>query len=99
MTPFSVSMLTRSPRLPESSSFITIKTALSRWRSLWIKIRSQIPTAEWETLGFIKNSYHFWLVAQLLVSKKKSVDVIMGMKVNCDDKLEQLKVLLQDDAE
>ncbi|KAF7587891.1 hypothetical protein BBP40_006597 [Aspergillus hancockii] len=54
---------------------------------------------EWASMGFYKNGYHFWLVSQLLITRKESVDLVMGMEVNCEDKLAQLRVLLQDDNE
>ena len=50
-------------------------------------------------MGFYKNGYNFWLVSQLMVTKKDSMDVVMSMEVKCEDKLEKLKVLLQDDNE
>ena len=49
------------------------------------------------TMGFYKNGYKFWLVSQLLVTKKESVDVVMQTGVKCEDKLEKLKVLLMDE--
>ena len=48
-------------------------------------------------MGFYKNGYNFWLVSQLLITKKESVDVVMRMEVKCKDKLEKLKVLLMDE--
>ena len=62
-------------------------------------LRTQVPNHEWASMGFFKNGYDFWLVAQLLITKKESVDVIMRMEVKCEDKLEKLKVLLQDDVD
>jgi hypothetical protein len=35
-------------------------------------------------------------VAQLLINNKGSADVLMGIEVNCDDTLKQLKELLKD---
>lgn len=48
-------------------------------------------------MGFYKNGYNFWLVSQLLITKKESVNVVMRMEVKCEDKLEKLKVLLMDE--
>lgn len=48
-------------------------------------------------MGFYKNGYNFWLVSQLLIAKKESVDVVMRMEVKCEDKLEKLNVLLMDE--
>lgn len=48
-------------------------------------------------MGFYKNGYNFWLVSQLLITKKASVDVVMQMEVKCEDKLEKLNVLLMDE--
>ena len=84
---------------PGSVSFSAMKTALNNWAALWKAIQEQTPADEWAKYGFYRNSYNFWLVAQLLLSKRKSIDVAMGMKVNCDDKLKQLKVLLQEDGD
>jgi hypothetical protein len=36
---------------------------------------------------------------QMLITKKDAVDVVMQMEVNCEDKLEKLKVLLRDDQD
>lgn len=76
---------------------VSIRAALSRWRSLWLNLKSRIPADEWAAMGFMKTAYNFFQVANLLITKKHSVDVIMQMEVKCEDKLEKLKVLLQDD--
>lgn len=82
---------------PSSDSNIAlIKTALSRWRTLWIAIRANTPENAWVKMGFFRNGYNYWLVTQLLVTNKGSVDVILGMEVNCDDTLTQLQSLLKD---
>ena len=73
-----------------------IRGALSRWRSLWTTIRSNIPSHAWASLGFFKNGYNYWLVTQLLINNKGSVDVMMGMEVGCEDTLKQLKGLLKE---
>jgi len=72
-----------------------INAALSRWRSLWFTIRSNIPNHKWASLGFFRNGYNYWLVTQLLINNKGSADVLMGMEVGCDDAVEQLKGLLK----
>ncbi|KAL1886791.1 hypothetical protein Plec18167_000726 [Paecilomyces lecythidis] len=87
----------RESALPDDSILGAIRTALARWRSLWLALNSKVPSHEWAAMGFYKNGYNFWLVAQLLITKKDSVDVTMRMEVKCEDKLEKLKVLLQDD--
>jgi hypothetical protein len=74
-----------------------VRSALSRWRTLWLNLKSRIPADEWAVMGFMKTAYNFFQVANLLITKKHSVDVIMQMEVKCEDKLEKLKVLLQDD--
>ena len=83
--------------IPEDSILGSIRTALNRWRDYWIALSRQIPKDEWASMGFYKNGYNFWLVSQLLITKKDAVDVIMQMEVHCEDKLEKLKVLLQDE--
>src|SRR6266536_849916 len=99
MTLFSPSILGYTPERLGNPILVAIKTSLTRWCSLWMTIRAQIPPDEWANMGFYRNGYNFWLVAQLLFSKKKSIAVAMGMKVNCEDKLKQLKVLLQEDGD
>jgi hypothetical protein len=99
MTLFSPSVLGYHPERQGNPSLMAMKTALTRWCSLWTFIRAQISPEEWASLGFYRNGYNFWLVTQLLFSKKKGIDVAMGMKVNCEDKLKQLKVLLQEDGD
>ncbi|KAK2733683.1 hypothetical protein FQN55_003192 [Onygenales sp. PD_40] len=87
----------RGPNQTENETVTRIKLALEHWRSLWISLRTELPSHEWETVGFFKGAYNFWLVSQLLISKQTGVDILMKMDVNCDDKLSQLKVLLPDD--
>lgn len=96
---FSSTVLGNASDRPSNASFNAMKMALNNWASLWKSIQAQVPSEEWAKLGFYRNGYNFWLVAQLLLNKKKSVDVAMAMKVNCDDKLKQLKVLLQEDGD
>jgi hypothetical protein len=87
----------RTSYAPSSDSNLAlIKSALSRWRSWWNSIRSNIPSNAWANLGFFRNGYNYWLVIQLLVNNKASVDVMMGMEVGCEDTLKQLKELLQE---
>ncbi|KNG87457.1 C2H2 finger domain protein (Zms1) [Aspergillus nomiae NRRL 13137] len=85
--------------IPEDSTLASIRIALSRWHDHWTRLRSATSSHDWASMGFYKNGYHFWLVSQLLITKKESVDVVMRMEVKCEDKLEQLKVLLKDDNE
>ncbi|KAJ5557054.1 hypothetical protein N7494_000969 [Penicillium frequentans] len=85
--------------IPEDSLLSSIMIALNRWRDYWFALRSQTSNDEWASMGFYKNSYNFWLVSHLLVTKKDAVDVLMEMEVSCEDKLEKLKVLLQDETE
>ncbi|KAH7317829.1 putative C2H2 finger domain protein [Rhexocercosporidium sp. MPI-PUGE-AT-0058] len=88
---------TNTPTLP-TSNVALIRTALSRWRSLWITIRNSIPSNSWANLGFFRNGYNFWLVTQLVINNKGSAELLMGMEVGCDDTLKQLKGLLKDGA-
>lgn len=85
--------------IPEDSLLGSIRTALTRWRDHWVALRNQVSSDEWASMGFYKNGYNFWLVSQLLITKKDAVDVIMQMEVHCEDKLEKLKVLLQDEQD
>lgn len=84
------------PSQTEDPTIMAIKGALARWRSLWMALRSRVPSQEWAAKGFHQMAHNFWLVAQLLISKKDSVDVAMRMEAKCEDKLAKLKVLLQD---
>ncbi|KAJ5427329.1 hypothetical protein N7465_002399, partial [Penicillium sp. CMV-2018d] len=90
---------TEDTTIPENSVLIAIRTALSRWRDYWIALRNGVTSDEWASMGFYKNGYNFWLVSQLLITRKDAVDVVMQMEVHCEDKLEKLKVLLLDDQE
>ncbi|KAJ5698974.1 hypothetical protein N7462_000979 [Penicillium macrosclerotiorum] len=85
--------------IPEDSILSSIRTALARWRDYWVALRNKVSNDEWASMGFYKNGYNFWLVSQLLITKKDAVDVIMQMEVHCEDKLEKLKVLLQDEQD
>jgi hypothetical protein len=89
--------VSRKAFIPEDPILGHIRTALARWRTVWMNLREQIPAHEWASMGFFKNGYNFYLVAQLLTTQKQSVDVIMQMEVKCEDKLGKLKVLLQDE--
>jgi len=82
--------------IPEDGILAAVKTALSRWRDYWFALRSRVSNEEWDSMGFYKNGYNFWLVSQLLITKNDAVDVVMQMEVHCEDKLEKLKVLLDD---
>jgi len=62
---------------------------------LWTTIRSNIPSQQWVELGFFRNGYNYWLVIQLLVNNKGSIDIMMGMELGCEDTLKQLKGLLR----
>ncbi|OJJ43912.1 hypothetical protein ASPZODRAFT_135951 [Penicilliopsis zonata CBS 506.65] len=84
---------------PDDPILASIRTALSRWREIWFTLQNQMPHDKWVTMGIYRNGYNFWLVAQLLITKKASIDVIMQMEVKCEDKLQKLKVLLQDENE
>ncbi|OQE06463.1 hypothetical protein PENVUL_c018G02310 [Penicillium vulpinum] len=90
---------TKDTTIAQDSILIAIRTALSRWRDYWIALRNQVTSDEWASMGFYKNGYKFWLVSQLLITRKNAVDVVMQMEVHCEDKLEKLKVLLLDDQE
>lgn len=85
--------------IPEDSILSSIRTALARWRDYWATLQSKVSNDEWASMGFYKNGYNFWLVSQLLITKKDAIDVIMQMEVHCEDKLEKLKVLLQDEQD
>lgn len=85
--------------LPEDNLLTSILTALGRWRDHWVALRNQVSSDEWSAMGFYKNGYNFWLVSQLLITKKDAVDVIMQMEVNCEDKLQRLAVLLKDEKD
>lgn len=79
--------------------FQDLKGALEQWRQLWQALRSQATDESMKTAGMYRNSFHFWLICQLLVSKEEAVDVITGMEVNCEDALTKLKVLFHSDNE
>ncbi|KAL4883948.1 hypothetical protein BJY04DRAFT_183566, partial [Aspergillus karnatakaensis] len=87
----------RQSVIQEDSTLIPIRIALTRWRDHWLTLRNTVTSHEWAMMGFYKNGYNFWLVSQLLITKKESVDVVMQMEVRCEDKLEKLKVLLKDE--
>ncbi|KAL5339592.1 hypothetical protein BJX70DRAFT_149375 [Aspergillus crustosus] len=87
----------RQSVVQEDSTLIPIRMALTRWRDHWLTLRNTVTSHEWASMGFYKNGYNFWLVSQLLITKKESVDVVMKMEVRCEDKLEKLKVLLKDE--
>lgn len=87
----------QATKMPEDSILAASRSALARWRTIWVHIRTQISDEKWAATGFYKNSYNYWLVAHLLVTKMQGLHVTMNMRVKCDDKLEQLKVLLQDE--
>lgn len=61
-------------------------------------MRAKINDDEWTTMGFWKNGYDYWVVAHLLMSKKDKVDSVMRMDFG-EDKLEKLKLLVQDDSD
>ena len=86
----------RSKDVDQHAGMKAIKTAMTMWRNVWMQMRSRITNQEWATMGFWKNSYNYWSVAQLLLSKKDKVDSVLRMEFG-EDKLERLKLLLQDE--
>lgn len=74
----------------------SMKRALAAWRTLFADLRANTSSQEWAAMGFWKNGYNYWLVTQLLISKKDKLDVVMKMEI-AEDKLEKLKLLLQDE--
>jgi len=82
-----------------SPIFQDLKTALERWRQLWQAVRSQATDESLKSAGMYRNSFHFWMICQLILSKEEAIDVITGMEVNCDDALTKLKVLFQNENE
>ena len=59
-------------------------------------IRSSIPNDIWANQGFFKNGYSYWLVIQLLINSKGSLELMLGMEVGCEDTLTHLKGLLRE---
>ncbi|KAI9037717.1 uncharacterized protein KD926_000058 [Aspergillus affinis] len=87
----------RQSAIPEDSTLSAIRIALKKWHECWMALSSTISQEEWASMGFYRNAYNFWLVAGLLINHKESVDVVMQMEVKCEDKLQKLSVLLQDE--
>lgn len=87
----------RRSAIPEDSTLSAIRVALRNWHEYWETLSSTISQDEWASMGFYRNGYNFWLVARLLINQKESVDVVMQMEVKCEDKLQKLSVLLQDE--
>lgn len=81
---------------PPDPNITMIRGALSRWRSLWINIRSSISSTSWDKIGFFRNGFNYWLVIHLLISNKGSGDILLGMEVGCEDALKQLRGLLRE---
>jgi hypothetical protein len=71
--------------------------ALSRWCEIWQEIHKKPPGNGWNSMGFCKTGYNFYLVSQLVL-EKGSLGRSWKIERNCDDSLEQLKVLLQSDG-
>lgn len=88
----------KSHELDQDVSIKATKSALLRWRDIWMAMRAKINDDEWTTMGFWKNGYDYWVVAHLLMSKKDKVDSVMRMDFG-EDKLEKLKLLVQDDSD
>jgi len=84
---------------PTTPTTQDIQGALERWRQLWQAVCSHSSDQSMKTAGMYRNGFHFWLVAQLIVTREAAVDVITGMEVNCEDALTKLKVLFQNDGE
>lgn len=88
----------RLQNVDQDTNIKAIKSALTNWHDRWTKLRSNIEEDDWAKMGFWKNGYNYWLVAQLLMSHKEKVDSVMRMDFGAD-KLEKLRLLLQDDGE
>ncbi|KAJ5306958.1 hypothetical protein N7508_005973 [Penicillium antarcticum] len=70
--------------------------ALYRWREQWLELCNKMSSNEWSNVGLSKTGYNFYLVSQLLLNMG-STGGLCKMEGNCEDRLEQLKVLLPDD--
>ncbi|KAJ6107370.1 C2H2 finger domain protein [Penicillium sp. IBT 18751x] len=70
--------------------------ALSRWREQWLELCKKVPGNEWSNIGLSKTGYNFYLVSQLLLNKG-NIGGLCKLEGNCEDRLEQLKMLLRDD--
>lgn len=62
-------------------------------------MRAHTSERELNATGFFKNAYNFWLVAQLLVSRKESLVVAMRMEGTCEDRLGLLRGLVGDEED
>ncbi|GAB7353526.1 hypothetical protein MBLNU459_g3968t2 [Dothideomycetes sp. NU459] len=95
--------LTTLLKLPSSRfrehdpTLAAMKRALLVWRDLHMELRAKMTEQEFTSLPFWKNGYNYWLVTHLLISKKDKLDVVMRMDIS-EDKLEKLRLLLQDES-
>lgn len=84
--------------LDQDASVKATKSALAIWRAVWVEMRSKIDEQQWSAMGFWKNGFNYWCIAQFLMNKKTMVDPAMRLNFD-DDKLERLKLLLHDDSD
>ncbi|KAL1310479.1 hypothetical protein AAFC00_000769 [Neodothiora populina] len=73
-----------------------IRAALDLWHQSWQNMRASCTPSEWESLGFWKNGYPYWLIMQLLLTKKARNNYFM-LAEPCIDKLARLRTLMQDE--
>ena len=83
------------PSVPPTEDTVMIKVhqAMVCWRKVWLSLREQTSDDEWTSYGLFANSYSFWMVAQLLISKREKIERYMFMGPKCPDKLDRLKLL------
>ena len=86
-----------SSQFSEDPTLTAIRTALSRWQTMWTTIDSNVSIQGRGILGFYKNGYNFWLASQFLIRKKESVDALTSIGVTREHKLHQLQIVLQND--
>lgn len=67
-----------------------------RWYDGYQSLRAKCTEQEWAALGFWKNGYSYWLIIQLLLTKRAR-DNYLVLAEPCIDKLAKLKVLMYDD--
>lgn len=84
--------------LDQDASVKASKSALAIWRAVWADMRSKIDEQQWASMGFWKNGLNYWCIAQFLMKKGAMVDSAMRLNLE-DDKLDRLKLLLQDDSD
>ncbi|SZF05284.1 unnamed protein product [Blumeria hordei] len=78
-----------SPLLDATIS--SIKTALTRWHSIWLNMRANMSPQTWSEQDTFRNSLNYWMLIQMNIMNPTTVDSRLRLEAGYDGALHQLR--------